>query len=339
MAIQIIEGFDHLQDYRNKNWSRVDGGYGGNMVAAPGRFNNRSVALYSGYYPTYLTKYFTSSYSSIVFGVAVGVLNNASQDFFRIVDADGNYIARFGFNGANHKYIVYNAYNTTIATSDALLLNGSWHYLEAKITIGSSNGALTTYVDGTQDIVVTDKNFGTTNIGGIQLMSTASDNPVYFDDLYALDTSGPAPWNDFLGDCRVETLVPTDAGNSTNWTPNTGANYAAVDEMSGTYHDSDTTYVESDTVNQIDTYTLGNLSTTTGRIYAVQTNLVAKKTDAGLRQIAPVIRYSGLDYSGSTATLATDYLAYSQIWQQDPTSSNWSVSKVNNIEVGQKVIT
>jgi hypothetical protein len=83
-----------------------------------------------------------------------------------------------------------------------------------------------------------------------------------------------------------------------------------------------------------------NLSMATGTVFAVQTNLIARKDDAGLRTIAPVIRTGGTDYAGTTtAALGASYLDYTQLYdRQDPVAADWSVTTVNGMEVGVKEV-
>jgi len=81
-----------------------------------------------------------------------------------------------------------------------------------------------------------------------------------------------------------------------------------------------------------------NLSTTGGSVFAVQTVLAARKDDAGVRQIAPVIRQSTTDYDGTTVTLSSTYDQYRQIYPQDPTATNWTIANVNADEFGVKTI-
>ena len=78
----------------------------------------------------------------------------------------------------------------------------------------------------------------------------------YFDDLYVCDGSGSVN-NDFLGDVRVVTVRPNGAGGSTQWTPDSGSNYARVNE---TISGEDSNYVEDGTSGHEDRYAYGDLS-------------------------------------------------------------------------------
>jgi hypothetical protein len=129
--------------------------------------------------------------------------------------------------------------------------------------------------------------------------------------------------------------MPNGAGAHSAWTPNGATpNYACVDETTA---DGDTTYVSDSTPGDIDTYAFADVDAS-ATVYGVQTNLYARKDDAGTRQIAPVVRQSGTDYVGTTVTLGSSYSFYSQIYNQDPTAADWTAAHVNADEFGVKEI-
>jgi hypothetical protein len=140
-----------------------------------------------------------------------------------------------------------------------------------------------------------------------------------------------------MGDNRVETLYPVADGANTAWTPNSGtAHWSRVNE---TTPDDDTSYVSSSTPGDRDSYVYGSLSTLTGSVHGVQTNLRARKDDAAARQVADVIRIAGTNYDGTTTGgLTTSYLYYSQIHNQAPTGSDWTIAGVNTTEFGVKEV-
>jgi hypothetical protein len=158
--------------------------------------------------------------------------------------------------------------------------------------------------------------------------------------MYVVDTSG-TDQTTFCGDVHVETTLPTSDGANTDFTPDTGTtHYTQVDDSTSTFPDGDSTYVASSDVNDKDTYGFADLAILTGTVYAIQTNIYARKDDAATREIAPVIRQGGSDYDGTTVALSTSYAFKSQIYENDPSdSANWTVGKVNSAEFGVKVVT
>lgn len=141
---------------------------------------------------------------------------------------------------------------------------------------------------------------------------------------------------DPLGDRAVTYLAPTGAGAHADFTPNTGANYAAVDEAN---EDGDTTYVASSTVGQRDSYSLGDLPAGAAAVDGVKAILCAKKTDAGTRAIARSFRIGATDYDGTGVNLGTDYvyLDTGVVALNPATGVAWAAADVNGMELGMEV--
>lgn len=136
----------------------------------------------------------------------------------------------------------------------------------------------------------------------------------------------------YLGERRIQTLLPSGAGNSAGLTPLAGANYAAVDEASP---DADTTYVSG--TGGRDTYAFGNLSGVSA-VEAVKVASYSRKLDVGTRTVAPVIRHAGTDYVGSGQTMPGLYYRRDQVYNTNPgTSSVWTPADVDAAEFGVEV--
>jgi hypothetical protein len=77
----------------------------------------------------------------------------------------------------------------------------------------------------------------------------------WIDDLYVCDGSGSVN-NDFLGECRVLTLLPSD-GNGSNNDFDTSAGGSPADHgamVNDTTPNDDTDYVSSSTVDHVDSW-------------------------------------------------------------------------------------
>ena len=225
--------------------------------------------------------------------------------------------------------------STVLATSILAISINTWYYIEFKVTIADA---------GTYQVRVNGVDWIASGSGDTQATANASANQIalyqagsyssYFDDLYVCDGTG-ASNNNFLGDVRVDALLPSGAGTTTAWTPSTGANYTCVDEAAP----NDTDYVESATANQVDTYAMGNLPYAAGSVFAVQVVDMARKTDAGARSIQTAVRSGASDYYGSTVSLGDTYVAVMKQYDTDPAdSAAWTVTKVNALEAGIKLI-
>jgi hypothetical protein len=209
-----------------------------------------------------------------------------------------------------------------------------WAYIELKATIHDTVGAYEVRVGGST--VLSGLNVDTKNTANATANQVSLHGNVFLsvDDVYMCDSTGSTN-NNFLGDVRVEALLPDGAGTTTQWTPSAGSNYQCVDDATP---NSDTDYVSSSTANQIDTYNYSSLTPLTGTVYGVQTLLYARKDDAGTRSVAPVVRTSSTDYVGTSQSLSASYQYLTEIFEIDPNAAAaWTISTVNSAEFGQKL--
>ena len=262
-----------------------------------------------------------------------------------------SYIAFFGdstleqvsveLDGSNRLTVERGA--TLLATSEKALLFGKGYFIEIKWSIANSIGAdsFVVRVNGetwiTLDAATDTQARASNNMDLIQLEGAVG--TCYFDDLYILDLTGPAPTNDFLGDCRVVCLDPDGNGTTSDFVgsdSNSVDNYLHVDE---TAPDDDTSYVESSTVNHEDLYTFDNLAVTPDTIFGVQTQAVVKKDDAGARTGKLLARVGGTTYEGAAFSPSEGaYLNVTEIWELNPDdSAAWEEADVNGAEFGIKV--
>jgi hypothetical protein len=341
MALLFADSFDHYvtADLLTK-WTNHSSG---TINSAAGRWSS------SGYRSTNSNFYtewaFPSALATVVVGGAyrtnqIGTNNNPVFTFFDgttfqvsiQINTSGKLEARRGV-----------ATGTLLGTGTFSFSNNTHYYIEAKITFNDTTGVVVVKVNtSTTDLNLTSQD--TNNGAGNQATKVrlgydgnGSGGSFDMDDFYVLDTTGSAPTNDFLGDCRVEALFPNGNGNSSVLAGSDGNstdNYLLVDEAAP---NSDTDYVESSTVNDKDTYTFTNLTPTTGTVYGVQVLPFAKKTDAGARSIASVARLSATEVDSSNKTLTSSYIYLPDIREAKPGGGVWSISDVNSAEFGVKV--
>ena len=230
---------------------------------------------------------------------------------------------------------------TVLATASGFtFVINTWYYFSFKATIDPSAGVYevkewilnggNTLVSGTGA-----NTRATANSSANQIYVDYSITSTDIDDVVVCNTTSPN--NDHLGECRVIGDVPTGDGANTGWTPSTGtSHFGTVDE---TGQNSDTDYNSSATVGAIDTYTFPTFSTS-GQILAVAAKMVARKDDAGTRQIVAETRSGGTNRDGATTqTMGSTYVGYAEYYNTNPaTSAAWDATGVNNTEIGQKVI-
>ena len=225
---------------------------------------------------------------------------------------------------------------TVIGQYNFNLSQNVFYNIEISATIDPTAGNVVVRLNGVNVINFTGntKAGGTsTNIDGFGLGANGGITAP-FDDLYICNSTGSAPNNTFLGDVRVQTLVPNSAGSSTQFTPSTGANYTTVDELP--YSASD--YVQDSVSGHRDTYNMTDLASI-GTIYGVQNNVIAKKTDAAAISLKPALKSGASVYYGATVPLATNDMTLVDTRAVDPsTSAPWTLTNLNALEAGFEVV-
>lgn len=277
---------------------------------------------------------------TLVAGVAFRVESLPSSGNFRdIMTFDSGSGTEVGVAVNNSGGVrVFRLQNTTNIEESAtgLIEPNKWYYLEMKATIANS-GSYEVRLDGV-DVVSGTGDTQQTNpfADRVRLVgrntSSATVWPNY-DDFYVLDTTGTP--NDFLGPRHIYTIFPTAAGDSTQWTPNTGNNFEAVDDNG---HDTDTSYIASTTQDQKDLYQFGNVSGAADITAAVVYGIV-RKTDVSAFDFIGVAKSNGVEAQGSGQLVeSTTYHSRPGIFLTDPDSSAaWTESGINAAQFGLKV--
>jgi hypothetical protein len=334
VSLRFMDGFDHYATADiSLKWTSSSS-YG--IAATGGRFGaGKGFTSFGSAGYVYKT---LDNQATWIVGCAYNGPAATSQVIVALLDA-GSAQIELRLDASNHVVVTRNG--TVLGTSVATFNPTIYHYYELKATIHPSTGSYEVQVDGLSVLSGSGANTrNTANSYANQvsfLGSPASGGTnlgTNLDDIYICDGTGAAN-NNFLGDTRIYSLYPASAGNSTQWTPSAGANYAAVDEAA---QNGDTDYVADSTVGHTDTYTMQDMPAG-AVVKAVQTNLVVRKDDAGLRQVAPVLRPVATDRVGTTVTLATSYVIATQQYDTNPeTSAAWTAAEVNATEFGVTVI-
>lgn len=336
MALRFADGFDHYNsdaDMQRKGWSVAAthgvGGVGGRFGGQSRSINNDNVQLVLDNQSTWIIGFALQpagtwgAYTEIL---TIGHLDYGTQGYLRTTSTGALQLMRG---------------DTAVGTGFSQQLVGNvWAYVELKYVIDNTNGYMELRVNGIPATTYSgDTQYQAVNYANrpIWLHNNAGVG-LYWDDLYVCDGQGSAPTNDFLGDVRVQALMPNGNGNSSQFVGNDGNsvdNYLLVDESSAP--NSDTDYVESQTVGQKDTYTFQDPSVTAGTVFGVQVLPYARKTDAGARNICTVARLSGTEQDSADKALQASYSYLPDIRETKPGGGTWSVADVQNAEFGVKV--
>lgn len=284
--------------------------------------------------------------SGIIVGVAVKRVSsgnpeyNASEGIIIGLREGSTYHLKFHL--VDSEIQVRRGDNTLLGTtSGANIFYDAWSYVEVKAIIDDSVGSVTVRTNGQEVLSLSSidtKNSGTGAISVVSLSCAYRYQAMDFDDLYISDTSGAAPCNDFLGDVRVDQLLPNRAGTYTQFTPSTGANYQNVDEPG--YHDGDTTYNETDTVGNKDSYGLASMPSPPAgtTIFGVRNVAVMRKTDVGARTAKQLLITGATETAGVALSLSDSNQIFDQIFELNPAdSAPFQDADINAIEPGVEV--
>jgi hypothetical protein len=228
---------------------------------------------------------------------------------------------------------------TTLGTTSGFAAtSGNWVYVELIVKVHDTLGTVDLVINGASALSLTGqdtRNAGNASVDRVRFYgsSNGSDDPTY-DDIYILDDSGSVN-NNRLGAQRVVGIYPDGDGDSSQFTPSSGNNYAAVDDNA---HNSDTDYVESDNSGDLDLYMYASVNSLPN-IKGIQINTVVRETDANVHTLKQVAKSGSTTSEGSAVAVGSPaFRTLSRILETDPdTSSQWTASGVDDAQFGVKV--
>ncbi len=226
---------------------------------------------------------------------------------------------------------------SVLATMTQALHRGAWHFIEFKVLADATVGTYEVRVDGVNVLSATSQNTtgaGSPNIDGHEW----THHPlVISSDYYVLNGLGGVN-DDFLGFVHVEGLRPSGAGNQTDWTGVSGANWANVDEPGtgslGTAHN------QTSTATDVDLYAYPSMSRIKGAsvsIPAVQQITMMALALAGSENMANTFRsLDTSEHDGATqAVTTTTQRTREDTWETNLAESvAWNVADINGSEFG-----
>jgi hypothetical protein len=245
-----------------------------------------------------------------------------------------NNATKLGSMRRNSTTLVLEAYSSSdglLASSTAQINNSTTYLIEVRFKPNTSGGIWQVKINGALDIDFSGNTGNASNINKL-CIGSADSNPgtyAYFDNVIVDN----AVW---VGNTRIQAIVPTGAGNSTQWTPSAGNNYACVDEVPP----SESDFITTNTVDYLDTYATANLSGSIGSIKCVQVQALAKYEGAPTpTNLELAVRSNGENYFSADKEVLTTSTQLSAIWETDPdTEAAWTESGVNAMEIGIKAV-
>ena len=353
MALVYMDGFDTYKINSDIDMAYFSGpaGDGGviNSVTVgttSGRFGGG--ALYFGNYYSQISKTFETGFTEMWMGNAFSVVSSLSDVNYMLY----SFISILGFEGQ----ITYNPVNglwsawlgnaqsaneTTgaIVQANYTMTNNSWHWIETYYKMGHNTGGVQLWVDGVQVLNVSNVTTNATVSTSFYIIlfgseqGNASALSGYFDDIYIIDPTIGDVNITRLGDCRIETLLPTSDAGPNDGTPSTaGPHYAMVDESQ--YNSN--TYVQlSGASGQEEVYGTNSLSSVPEYIFGIRVVNVCKKTDGGTIYGNAVIRSGSATAYGDPVNILSNYFIQTGIFEVDPNIGNaWVYETANAADVG-----
>lgn len=340
MTMLFCDSFDHYASAQlTHKWTAI--GTGTTIVAATGRRGTQAAKVSSTNH--YLQKTFGTYYSTLVTGFSLNYSAKSAGDQAHgllalqegatihlsvALKADGSVVVVLGGY----------ATGTVLATATGTLALGSTTYIEFKATIHDTTGSFELRFNGAT--VASASGIDTRNAGALGQVNNIKyayttytyAATLYVDDLYINDTAGSAN-NNFLGDIRIDCVMPNADGTYLDGTPSTGTtHYTLVDEIPPTATD----YVSLTTTGHKDSYGFADMpSVGTSSIKAVQVVGSMLKSDAASRGASSVVKSGATTAYGTSRALSTSQTMYTYIHETDPnTSAAWTEANVNAAEFG-----
>lgn len=232
--------------------------------------------------------------------------------------------------------------------SASAITTGSWHYLELfmNATPASGSRVITGRLDGTQ--FATSSNRTSTQLAAAAavnwgFMAGNATTKFFVDDIAINDNSGSFQ-NTWPGAGQIIHLRPDSAGDSTQWTPDTGSNFARVNEI---IPDDATSFVSDALISNIDLYNCaasGIGASDTVNVVSIGGRFNNPTADATTNFKFEVEKTSGgtLSQSSSitpnsttwkTNAIATPFV-YPLTTYQDPDSSAWTQVTLDTMQIG-----
>ncbi|MEO7718728.1 MAG: hypothetical protein ABIY70_21225 [Capsulimonas sp.] len=225
-----------------------------------------------------------------------------------------------------------------IPTPAGTIKLSTWRSLRIDITPHNSAGAIDVYVGRT--LRISEAGVQTANLGSgaapanqLELVGPGGDQNWHsFDDYWRNDESGDEN-NALWPDVGVRAQTGSANGHTAAWCLS-GA--ASAWQCLATA-DGDTSYVVSDTADQVCLVALTPPPSTVGDILAIQTRIVARKDAVDAAAIAPMVSNGTLDSAADPVDLTDDYETIRTSYGRNPiTGSAWSSSALETLQIGVK---
>jgi hypothetical protein len=328
MTLLTTEGFETRAS--KKGWALTMNSYNA------GRFGGTSGGIGSGGFSL------PTPTDVVIVGCALKVPTSGTSALFDFFDAgSANPQCRIQLRGDRYLEVHRGTNNLLTTSSGPVASAGEWIYIETKARCNDATGFVQVLINGVEVASYIGDTVATAGAGagaGITMVTFGfPGNSGSTDDIYVCDTAGVGPYNDFLGEVQVETLVPNGNGTYSQLVGSDGNsvdNYLLVDELPASAAD----YAGSATVGHRDTYTFTDPTAGVGEILAVMPCAAVTKSAAGSAPVKIVERLASGVERLSVAMETTNLSWRNEAPKTtDPSGAAWTLSSVASTEFGVEV--
>lgn len=277
------------------------------------------------------------SYAAGTIGVGCHWYNNSADTrrptVFGFLNSSGGILYEVTLSAYTGVLQIRNTAGTVLAAGTTPMNANTLFHIEAKLVIaGSSTGSLEVRLNGVLEVSYTAATTNATAVARIGICGrtgNAYSRSTYIDNLYIWDGAGSIN-NDWLGEQRVYTLVPTADTADADWTKSTGTDgFAILDNIPPT-----AAYIEAANVADESHFGVGNLPSTLISVKGVQTTVCAQKSTAAAITIQHGVLSGGDQHvSAAQGLINGTNQYYSSMHEVDPDTGNmWAPAAVNAVE-------
>ena len=269
----------------------------------------------------------------------IGFWYHVTQVHHNILAVGNNDFTLFG--SVNGCVEAYRWNSNFLARSNPVLQPNSSIYIECEVVRSSTVGTVRMRFNGSATDDVSETGLDTTtgsDSWSFMRLIMGGGGSANFDDIYVCDGTGPAPFNDFLGQHHIVYKPVNGNGTVNNFTGSDADsvdNYLHVDEVQ--VIDEDTSYNGSSTSGHQDLYSC-SIDVAEDTITALAVRTITKKTAAGAKAYQALVRSGGTTYKNSKVHwVSEEYALFEDIYTEDPdTAAAWDDDAV--IEIGLEVV-
>lgn len=324
MSRIFIDGFEHGQA---DLWTN----YGATVISSSGKDMDGDYCIEMDTHTDYITRALPSNslyYIALLYRPTNAIFSNS---IFSFLDGATNLFTLVRqTTGSNFLEARRgNRAGAVIATGSTSLSLDTTYLIEVYYKPHDTAGIIQVKVNSVLDIDFSegDTTAGGTTINAVKVGGIDNYGQGIFDNIIIDDS-------EFPGTTNIQGVVVNGAGNKTNWAPSSGSNWDCVNEIPA----NDADYVAINANEEIDLYTLADLSGTIESVKCVQLQSRTKKDGAPTPQnLALALRTANTDYFSSDKAVPSDWESLCHLWATNPnTSQAWTEGGVNGLEIGIK---